>query len=86
MFHEKAIKQQVAAQIVCALGPHSFTATKYMENKKRTDTFVSILCFLDGAGYQTRTGTVLRPRDFKSLASTISPSRHRLPLGRQAIY
>ena len=33
-----------------------------------------------GAGYRTRTGTTERPRDFKSLVSTIPPIRRMVGL------
>ena len=41
-------------------------------SKKRGNRYTASL-FLDGARDRTRTGTLLRARDFKSLASTIPP-------------
>lgn len=47
-----------------------------LKNKTNPELSSRFVLFVYGAGGRTRTGTSLRTRDFKSLASTIPPHQH----------
>ena len=56
--------------------PNTFPDGKSCSPRQRTKKASSIRTRFFGAADRTRTDTVSPPRDFKSLASAISPQRH----------